>query len=131
MVDQKAYVVIDSFAWFEYFLGSSAGEVARSYVDEGRTLTPTIVIAELSEKYGRLGLDFKEKLKFMKLRSQLIPLDEDIAELAGKLSLERKKRVEHWGMADSIVLATARLGNQKIITGDEHFRDLKEAMMIK
>lgn len=131
MVSQKAYVVIDSFAWFEYFLGSKAGDLVRSYIDEGRTLTPTIVVAELSEKYGRLGLDFKEKLKFMKLRSDLIPLDEGIAELAGKLSLERKKTVEHWRMADSVILATARLGNHKIITGDEHFRDLNEAMMIK
>jgi len=131
VVVQKVYVVVDSFAWFEYFLGTPAGEVVRSYIEEGKTLTPTIVIAELSEKYGRLGIDFRERLKFMKLRSHLIPLDEKIAELAGRLSLGRKKKAKHWGMADSVILATARLGNHKIITGDERFRDLAEVMMIK
>jgi len=131
MVIQKGYVVVDSFAWFEYFLGTSPGEVVRSYIGEGKTLTPTIVIAELSEKYSRLGIDFRERFKFMKLRSQLIHLDESIAELAGRLSLERKKKAKHWSFADSVVLATARLGNHEIITGDEHFRDLAEAMMIR
>ncbi len=131
MVIQKGYVVVDSFAWFEYFLGTPAGEIVRSHIEGGKTLTPTIVVAELSEKYGRLGIDFMERLKFMKLRSQLIPLDENIAELAGRLSLGRRKTVRHWSMADSIILTTARLGNHKIITGDEHFRDLAEAMMIK
>jgi len=131
MAGQKGYFVVDSFAWFEYFLGSPAGELVKGHIEEGKTLTPTIVIAELSEKYGRLGLDFKERLKFMKLRSQMIPLDENIAGLAGKLSIERKKKVKHWGMADSIILATTRLGNHKIITGDEHFRDINEAMMIR
>ncbi|RLE79846.1 MAG: type II toxin-antitoxin system VapC family toxin, partial [Thermoprotei archaeon] len=37
-----------------------------------------------------------------------------------------------WGLADSIVLATARKSKAKVITGDEHFRDLAgEVILIK
>jgi len=50
MTSQDRFV-IDSFAWFEYFSGSEAGKRAVSHIEEGRVLTPTIVVAELSEKY--------------------------------------------------------------------------------
>ncbi len=131
MVDRDRFV-IDSFAWFEYFSGSEAGKRAADHIEERRTLTPTIVVAELSEKYMRAGADFKEKLKFISFRSTLIPLDERIAEYAGRLSVERKRKIERWGIVDSIILATARLNECRIITGDEHFRDLRtEVLMIK
>ena len=95
-------------------------------------MTPTVVIAELSEKYSRISVDFKEKLKFISFRSSLIPLDERIAEYAGRLNVERKKKMKRWGMVDSIILATARLNECRVLTGDEHFMDLTtEVLMIK
>jgi predicted nucleic acid-binding protein len=60
-----------------------------------------------------------------------VPLDEETAEMAGKISAERRSRVRGWGLVDSIVLATARARGMKVITGDEHFRGLDEAIMIK
>jgi len=131
-MSRRERFVIDSFAWFEYFSGSEAGKRAMDHIEKGESLTPTIVIAELSEKYMTIRVDFKEKLNFIGFRSTLIPLDERIAEYAGRLSVERKVKVERWGMVDSIILATARLNKCRIITGDEHFRDLRnEVLMIK
>ncbi len=123
--------IIDSFAWIEYFAGSKGGELARRYIESGESVTPTIVIAELSEKYARLKQDFTAKLKFIILKSRTVPLDEDTARLAGTINVERKMKVSRWGLADSIILATARLQKANVVTGDEHFRDLKEAIMIK
>lgn len=42
-----------------------------------------------------------------------------------------KKRIKGWGMADSIILATARVSDAKVITGDEHFKGLKEAVFLE
>lgn len=123
--------VIDSFAWIEYFAGSKAGEQAKKYIESGDSITPTIVIAELSEKHAKLKEDFSTKLKFIILKSRTMALNEDIAMLAGIINADRKKKVSRWGLADSIILATARLQNANVVTGDEHFRDLEEAIMIK
>lgn len=123
---------MDSFAWFEYFSGSTAGARAKPFVESSKGITPTIVIAELSEKYRREKLAFDADLDFIIARTRVIPLDTRIAERAGALSHERKRRVKRWGLADSIVLATARECKARIVTGDEHFRDLvDEAIMIK
>jgi len=35
------------------------------------------------------------------------------------------EKIERWDMVDSIILATARLNECRIITDDEHFRDLR------
>jgi len=124
--------VIDSFAWFEYFLGSTAGARARPFIESSKGITPTIVIAELSEKYRREDLAFTEDLDFIIGKTRVASLDAKIAQKAGALSHERKRNVRRWGLADSIILATAREYKAKIVTGDEHFRDLvDEAIMIK
>jgi len=131
--------VIDSYAWIEYFRGTSAGAKARRYIEEEDSATPTIVIAELSRKLlreieaGRETLEGrKARLEFIKTSTIIVNLTEDIAVLAGEIDVKRKSKVKGWGLADSIILATARKNQAKVVTGDEHFRDLvDEAIMIK
>ncbi|HEX9429518.1 MAG TPA: type II toxin-antitoxin system VapC family toxin [Candidatus Bathyarchaeia archaeon] len=124
-------VVLDTFAWIEYFNGTSAGEKVQDFLETGLALTPAIVIAELSEKHKRLNREFGPKYDFVKARTSVVPLEEELARVAGELNFERKKRVKGWGMADSIVLATARRSGSRIVTGDPHFRDLtEEAIML-
>ena len=128
----EAAYVIDSFAWFEYFLGSPAGTRAKPYIEAGNAITPTIVIAELADKYAREKMPFSEKLDFILVRTQDVGLDVAIARQSGMLNKDRKRVSKRWGLADSIVLATARARNAKVITGDEHFKDLaEEVIMIK
>jgi predicted nucleic acid-binding protein len=105
--------------------------MTRGYIESGEAFTPTIVLAEFTDKYARENLDPKERLRFLKTISALAPLDEEIAELAGKISAQRRREVKGWGLVDSIVLATARIREMKVVSGDEHFRGLDEAIMIK
>jgi predicted nucleic acid-binding protein len=124
--------VIDTFAWIGYFAGSAEGAKARRYVESGRGITPTIVIAELSHKYHKERIPLDERLDFILGTTRIVPLDTATAVEAGRLSIERKRRLKRWGLADSIMLATARANTAKIVTGDEHFRDLvQETLMIK
>jgi len=119
-------VVLDSFAWIEYFNGTSAGEKVQNFLQTGLVVTPAIVVAELSEKHKRLNREFGPKYDFVKARTSVVPLEEELARAAGELNFERKKKVKNWGMADSMVLATARRSKSMIVTGDPHFRDLSE-----
>lgn len=123
--------VIDSYAWIEYFEGSKAGAQARHYIEEEMPLTPSIVLAELSDKYTREGYDcLEDDLTFIRSKSQIIPLDGDLAHEAGILNTTMRKKALGWGMADSIILATAQKHNAQVVTGDKHFTKVKEAILI-
>ena len=131
--------VIDSYAWIEYFRGTSAGVKARRYIEKEDSATPTIVIAELSRKLlkeikaGRETPEGrKARLEFIKTSTIIVNLTKDIAVLAGEIDVKRKSKVKGWGLADSIILATARKNKAKVVTGDKHFIDLvDETIMIK
>ena len=70
-------------------------------------------------------------IEFIRASSQILDLTFDIAKVAGENAVEMKKKVAGWGLADSIVLMHAREANARVVTGDEHFRKVKEALFIK
>ncbi len=41
----------------------------------------------------------------------------------------REEQIKNWGKADSIILATAKTHNAKVVTGDEQFRTLNSVMI--
>jgi predicted nucleic acid-binding protein len=121
--------IIDSYAWVEYFKGSKQGELAKEYIEQKTSATSSITIAELSEKYEREGKIFNEDFEFIISQTKIISVTSEIALLAGKINHENKKKIKNWGMADAIILASARINNGKVVTGDEHFRNLNSVML--
>lgn len=123
--------VIDSYAWIEYFRGSPSGEKARQFIEKGSSATASITLAELQEKYLReKWTTFEPDLRFITTKSSVAPIDREISVSAGRINYENKKKIKNWGMADSIILATARVYSAKVVTGDPHFKGIKEATMI-
>jgi predicted nucleic acid-binding protein len=102
----------------------------QSILESEHVVTPAVVVAELSEKYKRLNRDFGSKYDFLRSRTSIVSLEELLARVAGEINFERKKRVKGWGMPDSMILATARQSGSRIVTGDPHFRDLEETIML-
>ena len=130
--------VIDAYAWIEYFRASDYGKVAKEYIESADSVTPSIVVAEVSRKLQKeieLGNETSDgrlkRLDFISATSQVVELDFELAVVAGKTDCGMKKKEKGWGLADSIVLCTARSMKGKVVTGDEHFRDLKEVVFIK
>jgi predicted nucleic acid-binding protein len=124
--------VVDSYAWIEYFRGSEAGKRARGFIEGGQAATATITVAELREKYTREGWPyFDEDLLFIMSLTAIVNLTKDIAVTAGEINAAMKAKVKGWGMADSITLATAQVAKAKVVTGDKHFKGLKQAILIK
>ena len=126
--------VVDSYAWLEYFMGTIAGGKAKKIIDSStdEKLTPTICVAEIYSKVLRVeGLNRAELQRaFIKSRSAIVSLTEEVAIEAAKIDVEMKKKVAGWGLADSIVLGTARNKRAKVLTGDEHFLNLDETIFI-
>lgn len=123
--------VIDSYAWIEYFRGTESGRKARQFVESEAAATSTVSLAEMKEKYLReKWRTFEEDFAFMTSKTSVASVDREVALLAGELNHERKAKVKNWGMADSIILATARIASAKVVTGDRHFEGLSEAIIV-
>jgi predicted nucleic acid-binding protein len=126
--------IVDSYAWIEYFMGTESGRKVKGIIDSetDEKLTPSICLAETYAKILMMEDEEKAELRraFIKSRSALVPLTEDLAVEAARTDVVMKRRVKGWGLADSIVLSTARNRKGTIITGDQHFKGLAEAYMI-
>lgn len=124
--------IIDSYAWIEYFRGTSLGEKARPYVESREAATATITISELREKYLKESWNyFNEDLNFITSTALVVPLEKAVAISAGEINHAMKRAIKGWGISDSIILATARLSSARVVTGDEHFKGLKETIFLK
>ncbi|MBC2747145.1 MAG: type II toxin-antitoxin system VapC family toxin, partial [ANME-2 cluster archaeon] len=123
-------MLLDSFAWMEYFMGTQEGEKVRRYVDDDIQLyTSPIVIAEIYSKSLRTDGNAEERKDFIIKRCALIVLDEIIAVEAAKIHAEKKIKTPDFGLADALILASARNRKIKVVTGDPHFKDFKDAVM--
>lgn len=60
----------------------------------------------------------------------MVQVDREVALLAGEINNARKKKVRGRGMADSVILATARRASAKVVTGDRHFEGFAGAVLI-
>lgn len=131
-------IVLDSYAWIEYFLGSDAGKVVKGILDAEEATTPSIVLAEIARKYLRERIEEKnvlERLLFITANSAIAEINADIGVSAAKayselLEKTRREKLNKPSLADGIILATGRCLRAKILTGDEHFKGLDEAVYI-
>ena len=126
--------VIDSYAWLEYFMGTKVGERVKEIIENSEEkVTPTICLAEVYAKTLKVeDQQLAEKQKaFIKEKSAIVFLDEMIAVEAAKVLVNNKKEIDGWGMVDSIVYATAIVKKADVVTGDEHFRKLKNVLLIE
>ena len=120
-------IIVDSCGWIEYLKGSKKGEKYEKYLtDMKKIITPTIVIYEVYKKIKKEKGEEKALLITSQLlRTKIIPLDADISFLAADLSLKYKLPIP-----DAIVYATGVFHKAKIITSDEHFKNLPEVIFI-
>ena len=114
-------IVIDSSGWIEFF---TDGQLADDYGSRLRKLatviTPVIVIYEV---YKRLKRDLSEDEAIIAVsamqRSQVVPIDQELALTAADLSLDHGL-----AMADALVLATARRFQAELVTSDRDFETI-------
>jgi predicted nucleic acid-binding protein len=113
----------------EFFAGSKTGETIKTYVmDEDQEIIMSSI--NLAEIY-RIALDrfdeqtAEKRRRAMISRCYLIPVDEEIAIKGAKFRLERD-----WGLGDALIYATAIREGAKVLTGDPHFKGLKDVIFL-
>ncbi len=125
--------VLDSYAWIEYFLGSYKGEKVGKIVESesNELFTPSIVVAEVASITSREKRDAEQAYKNILMLSKTYPLDHELAKEAGILHAEMRKKMHDFGMADAVILLTARKLSAKVVTGDPHFKNIKDVIFIE
>ena len=121
-------VLIDSWVWIEYWKGGKyAGNAAKYIEGEERAFVSTINLLETYSWVARsYGEDIaKNKMETIEKRTFIIPLEKTISIEAAKLKLKHKL-----GVADAIVLATAKHVNGILITGDPDFEGIERVVLI-
>lgn len=129
--------MIDTYAWVEYLLGSKTGAKARSYIEGGRGLTPSIVLSELRRWYlreietaRRSAREMQTHFAYVESITEVVALDAPLALQAGETDFLMKKRVKDWPLADSIIYATAKSRSAQLVSGDLHFETLEDVIFI-
>jgi len=124
-------MLLDSFAWMEYFMGTKKGEKVKKLVDDNIQLyTSPIVIAEIYSKSLRTDKNVEERKDFIIKRCAIVALDEIISVEAAKIHAENKVKAPDFGLADAFILASARSRKMTVLTGDPHFKNFKDAVML-
>ena len=122
--------VIDTWVWVEYYLGEDTR--VNEYVENDSldlftsTITLTEMIKFLHQNHETLE-NIDQVISEIGIRSLIMPVTEDIAIRAGEFRNEGFKG----GIADTIILATARTGGHTVVTGDPHFKGISDAVYIK
>ena len=127
MAKDSEHVLVDSSGWVE-FLGDGplADKFARYFEREDRLIVPAIVLYEVYKKLlSAQGSTAADRFLSAALRARVIPLDERLALLAARISLDRRL-----AMADAMIYATALGTGAQLYTSDTHFRGLPGVTVI-
>jgi predicted nucleic acid-binding protein len=125
--------VVDAYAWIEYLIGSEAGSEVNTILENesNEIYTCAVTVAEVISQVSREGRDVEVAYDVLVNNSQIINVDEELSKETGLLHSEMRKTEKDFGLADAYVLATARKLKSKVLTGDKHFRSVKEAVLLK
>jgi len=132
-------IVVDAYAWVELFLGSEKGRKVKEILEDAdEVYTPDTVLAEIARKYVKEGAEEKTvdaRLETITAASNIAQIDTKIALEAARCYMQlvtdaKKAKLKAPSLFDAIVLATGILLESKILTGDEHFRNLSETLWI-
>ncbi len=114
--------VVDSSGWLEFFSESKNAKIfAKPIENVAELLVPSITIAEVFKKI----LQTKDEQSALKVaahmrQGQVVDLDTNLAMSAARIGYELKLP-----LADSIILATARLYDAILWTQDEDFKNIE------
>ncbi len=125
--------MVDAWAWVEYLIGSENGAKLTKILDESgeEVYTCAITVAEVISKVAREKRDVNEAYSILSSNSQIVNIDKELSLQTGLIHCEMRKTLKDFGLADAYVLAAARRLNAKVLTGDLHFKNIKDAVMLK
>ncbi|MEK6889531.1 MAG: PIN domain-containing protein [Nanoarchaeota archaeon] len=124
-------LIIDAHSWIEYFKGSNAGEKLNQMLGgDNEILVLPITISEVVAKVKKINGNVESAYSSIIKNSKIFEPTPKIAKEAGLLYVEAREKNESFGIVDALLIASAKLTGAKLISGDNHFKPFKEAIII-
>ncbi len=126
-------ILVDTWAWIEMMRGSGQGDHVRTIIrNNPEIFVSVLTIYELRYRLEQLMGAERALSIIHQIREQVnvIPVDNQIAMLGGAIKIGQTKERTNMGAVDCMILATARVHDLKILSGDKHFAGLDEAMQV-
>ena len=124
--------IVDAYAWIEYFIGSKPGLILKNLIDDKnrRFVTMECTISELKSYCLRTNADFSKIHNILKRNSIILPVLSNHWVEAAEIRHEIRKKVKDFGLIDSILIAKQNELKCMIVSGDKHFKTLKNVVYI-
>lgn len=121
--------LLDTWAWIEYLEGGKYAEEVNEIIEsEENCYTSVQSIAELSDLYHqgsiKIDMNWDQLRQFITTKkTDKVEITETIAEKAGKIKANERKKKQDFGLADAVILSTAKIFDLKLVSGDSHLTD--------
>ena len=124
--------VLDSWAWIEYFQGSSKGKTVKEIILDARNevYTHCVSVAEIISKAKRTGKDVEAVFAAIATDSNIVEASFDDSKNVGITHALTKTKNRNFSLADAFVLTTSRKIKAKVLTGDPDFKGIDEAILL-
>jgi|SRR3989344_3060444 len=126
-------IVLDTSAWIEYFNGTEKGaRVKERIAEEGvGVLITGMIVAELSVKFPKDSKPIDEMVFALKNMANVVSFDFELGKESAKIYMRQRRLKPKFGLMDARVVAAARLNGGKVITCDNDFSNINEAIVIR
>lgn len=123
---------VDAYAWIEYLDGTRRGQPVKEIIEHrgNEAYTCSVTYAEVISKFLRQSKNPEIAREAMRALSKVVSADEQLAEVAAHHHAALRKKMKTFGLADAFVIAMAERLQLKILTGDQHFKDVKGVVLI-
>ena len=125
-------VIIDSYAWIEYFNGTQKGAKARKIIESTSSKLYTVDVCLAEIKFWALSenKDFQKLLSIILSNSTIMNTNSDDWLKAADIKFEKRKHSKNFGLVDAIIISKSLDVRSMILTGDKHFGDEPQTMGI-
>jgi len=99
-------------------------------LDNSKTITMECSLGELSGYCKRKNLDFNKCYQIVRKKSIILPVLQEHWINAGIVKIEMRKDRTGFGLIDALLLVKQRELKCKLISGDSHFKGLKNIIFL-
>ena len=132
MNSEPRQFIVDTFAWVEYFDATPRGEQAKKIIESEKNelFTSDVCLAEIKFWLLNDNKDVPPVLSVVLQNSTILHSNMDDWLSAAQIKFEKRKNTPNIGLVDCLTIHHSQKQNAKILTGDKHFKNEKNAALI-